>query len=346
MRTTRCGAPLAGAHTVQIASNKNRFVFGFLAYLLIAGWFKQIFYHLPLESHGCMDLDSNAAHVKTIAVGRQVSSVPALQSLVNEGHSKIIICELTHVIDVHALTDKVTQYPTGISDFHFLHLYPSRQAVHLRARSSFWLRPSMSQQRSYRFAALRLANRCMCLSASTLLFLAWFGTSRKWVTLCELWWLPHLTHLLCAARLTTGGGGAHLLIDTALLPEWTLAEPKPPYAECVPAEEDIAAVVQAINASLRDVQKIMPQQVAGMYTSKRARTELAALSLSERLRSGLDWLPSNAELTELGADVDRINRDEEQVIQLERRASRPKHVIVSVRTACSQSLLSGLTFPP
>src|SRR5271169_313531 len=115
---------------LQTAENKNQFDIQLLAYLILAGWFEQVFWHFPLERHGGNELDQMFHVIKSHIGNKIVSSLPALQEEIDKGTSKIKLRELTRIIDTHAMTDHAV-FPSGLQDFHFWHLYPSKEGVHL-----------------------------------------------------------------------------------------------------------------------------------------------------------------------------------------------------------------------
>lgn len=325
----------------QVATNKNRFVFVFLAYLLVAGWFKQIFFHFPVEEHGCMDLDAHAAALKKIAATKQISSVPALKKLLACSPSGISVCELTSVIDVHAMTEPVAVYPSGIDSFHFLHLYRMQTTVRLRGRL-FLAKLLDEPTEALRFCGVEGGAAYAVLQGAQLEQvpdIIWHqpvvDDATRAVIAATLG-----SPLLCRAaadRMWWQGFASRYSSRTP--PSVCWRQPCGSFASDVPCEAEIRAVMQELNASLRDVQKISPQQVAGFYTSLRARQELQDMAPAEIARRGLEWLTDSAELTE-GADVDRINAAEAAE---QKRAKRRRRVIVSVRVWLSLRVISHLS---
>lgn len=293
-----------------------------------------------------MDLDAHAAALKKISATKQVSSVPALAELLARSPSGISVHELTHVINVHAMTESVAVYPSGIESFHFLHFYRTRATVRMRGRL-FLAKLLDEPTDALRFCGVESGTADEVLSetqAEQVPAIIWCKPEVNDATRAVIT-ATLAAPLFCRSATDKAwwqGFAAHYS-GSAPPPSVSWCQPCGPFASDVPPEAEIRAVMQELNASLRDVQKITSLQVAGFYSSLRVRHELEALSPAEIARRGLGWNAESLELAE-GADVDRINEEEAAVMRERNRAKRRRRVIVSVRLCLSLRFISHLVY--
>lgn len=313
--------------TLQTAENKNRFAIQFLAYSIRAGWFEQVFWHFPLERHGGNELDQMFRVIKSHISNKIVSSVPALQEKIDEGTSKIKLRELTCILDTHAMTDHAV-FPSGLQDFHFWHLYPSKEGVHLRAR--LFLAKSVNEPAdTLPFTGTATGKALLLLPVASQLpdfvYSAATLSEATQATIQEILATDTLTPALRDKRWWRTLGAR-----CSVAPNYSWEAPTGvPFVSSLPSEEGIAEVVQAMNLKLHHVQKITSLPIAHFYASANSQQQLSRLSVAELQRRGLGFAaPPSAELTAPGADVDRINREAEELEEEESLRRKRRHVIV------------------
>lgn len=259
--------------------------------------------------------------VKERACSRLVSSVPALKAeMIN--NDELDICELTSIVDAHAMADEAA-FPSGVQDFHFWHLYPTAQGVHLRARL-FLAKTIDEPANSLPFAGLPSGRAHIVRKAGAEL------PAFKYHEFAESKVVEHIRRILAKDSLCPTPADKewwrslyakyqHRADFTWKLPVATR------YISELPTEEAIAEVVCKLNFSLHDMQKINALRVRCFYDSPAAKEKFTRMSVAEIVRKGLDFLPlPSAELTEPGADVARINEHaqheaEERAVRLKRR---------------------------
>ena len=242
--------------------------------------------------------------VKERARTRFVSSVPALKAeMIN--NDELDICELTSLIDVHAMADE--RHFLRVCRTSTFGIFIPLHKVLTFVRASFLPRPLTNPPTHFRSLVCQVAKpHIVHATAAELPVFKYHEFAKSKVvehtsrilakdSLCpkaahKEWWRSLCARYWCCTDFT-----------------WKL----PVAIRCVselPTEEAIAEVVRKLNPSLHDVQKINALRVRHFYESPAAKEKFTRMSVAEFVRKGFDFLPvPSAELTEPGANVARSN---------------------------------------
>lgn len=281
--------------------NKNRYALAFMGMLLKAGWFQQSFWHYGQEYHGKNLLDQMFSTIKGYLRRNEASSIPSLNDRVQTGKSGIVVLELLTLIDVHTMSKPV--WPSGLQDFHFWHLYNSKDGVKLRAREYFKHTvhaPAATQP----WRGTQQGSSLLVISHDAPLPELRFFTPQ----LTDKAFLSKITDILHTPRLLQQPQDkdfwAGFVIRYGPAPTLSWSTPTAPFISLLPTEQGIAEVITSLNLSANEAGRIQPLPVKWFYTSAKAKSDFESMSTPELLRRSLEGV--SRELLEPGAAVAKV----------------------------------------